>query len=179
MRICLLQNKTNGGLIMENKAKYITFISMMIALMIAVKMVMIYVPNVTIATAVIIAITLHFGVVEGLLVSAMYPLMTGMISGIGLWTPFQIICWAIVVLATILIKPLLNKFSDMKLAVIGFIFAYLFGVILNTCMASIYGTMGMGLMAFYIASVPFDLAHAISTAVVLPILIRVLKILNK
>lgn len=164
---------------MENKAKYISFMGMMIALMVAVKMVMIYVPNVTIATAVIMALTLHFGLFEGLLVSAFYPMITGMVTGYGIWTPFQVSCWVIVVLATILIKPYLNKYSDMKLAVAGFVLAYLFGILINTCMLSIYGSMGMGFIEFYTVSIPFDLAHAISTAVVLPVLVRTLKILNK
>ncbi|WP_368489944.1 hypothetical protein [Clostridium sp. BJN0013] len=45
---------------------------------------------------------------------------------------------------------------------------------MNICMTVFYGSM-TGIRAYFFISFPYDLAHAVSTSVTLPILVKLLK----
>jgi len=78
------------------------------------------------------------------------------------------------VFASLLLKYLIDVQSVLKLSIIGFSLVFMYGVSMNICMTVFYGSM-TGIRAYFFISFPYDLAHAVSTSVTLPILVKLLK----
>ncbi|MFL0194580.1 hypothetical protein ACJDU8_03175 [Clostridium sp. WILCCON 0269] len=170
---------------MKNSVIYTALMGVIIALTIAFKVLMMAAPNITIVTAVVIAVTIVFsdkdyrtGIKSGLIIAIMYPIITGMIYGIGVWTILQALCWMLVVFVSLLLKGLIGRQSVLKLSIMGFSLAFVYGFSMNICMAVLSGTMVTSVMAYFIMSFPYDLAHAISTLVALPVLVKLLKLVK-
>ena len=126
------------------------------------------IPNVQPTTFIIMMSGYVFGAESGFMIGAVAALASNMILGQGPWTPWQMIAWGLVGLTAGLFRRFL--FHRWGQIIFGFVWAYLFGVIMN-----MWGIMSLGgsgtpitlkaILIYFAASLTFDTFHAVSNLV--------------
>lgn len=141
------------------KIKDIILIALFVAISV-VSRVGAVIPSIQITTTLIIIITLNYGLKYGLSLALLTPLVSNMILGQGIWTLWQMFAWGVVALIT----TTLRKYKE-KLYIIStfsFLMGYLYGLIVNTLSIFTYGLFGGTVIAYFLASLPYDTIHALS-----------------
>ena len=121
-------------------------------------------------SAIIIVTAMVFGAEAGFLTGAISALASNLFFGQGPWTPWQMFAWGLIgFLAGLLSKQ--NRLNGTwQITLFGLFSGFLYGWIMNVWSAA---TMLMSQMSFhafmalYLASLPNDLVHGISTVVFL------------
>lgn len=121
-------------------------------------------PSVQPTTFVIIMVGLVFGAESGFLVGAVAAIVSNVFLGQGPWTPWQMYAWGMVGMTAGLLR---NTWWMRKLwgkCVFGFVWGYLFGWFMNMwiIVGNIESFSWEFLAGVYVASIYFDLAHALS-----------------
>lgn len=121
-------------------------------------------PSVQPTTFVIIMVGLVFGAESGFLVGAVAAIVSNIFLGQGPWTPWQMYAWGMIGMTAGLLR---NTWWMSKLwgkCLFGFVWGYLFGWFMN--MWIVVGNLESFSWEFfvgiYVASIYFDLAHALS-----------------
>lgn len=119
-------------------------------------------PNIQPMTALLLIITLNIGVIDSLVVAVLSMLLTNMILGMGPWTIFQIISFAVVILTTGLLKYFYDYGSFMNRLVFS-IWAlgtgFIYGLIISVFDFHLYGMSNF--LVYYLNGLPFDFLHAV------------------
>ncbi len=118
-------------------------------------------PNIQPMTALLILITLNIGVLDGLVVAVLSMLLTNMMLGMGPWTIFQIVSFAVVISLTGFLKYFYNygKFSNRLIfSLWAFLMGFLYGLIISIFSYYLYGMTNF--FVYYINGLPFDALHA-------------------
>lgn len=144
----------------------ITIIALLAAMAIAGRYVFQFIPNVQPVTALIIICGIILGPLSALLLSIVTTFLSNMLMGMGIWTIWQIVSWAIIgVLSGLLSKTL--KTVPMFVIVLFAVFSgYLYGFVISLTNYQIVGKF----WPYYIAGLPFDTSHAIGNAVFITLL---------
>lgn len=119
-------------------------------------------PNIQPMTALLILITLNIGVIDGLVVAGLSMLLTNMMLGMGPWTVFQIISFAVVILVTGVLKYFYDfgSFSNrLVFSIWALIAGFLYGLIISVFSFYLYGMNNF--VVYYINGLPFDSLHAV------------------
>ena len=119
-------------------------------------------PNIQPMTALLILITLNIGVIDGLVVAGLSMLLTNMMLGMGPWTVFQIISFAVVILATGILKYFYDygSFTNrLVFAIWALLTGFLYGLIISVFSFYLYGMNNF--LVYYINGLPFDSLHAV------------------
>ena len=147
-------------------AREVVTVSVLCALAIAGRAVFYALPQVKPALAVVIVTGVALGAESGVLVGALTALVSNFFFGQGLWTPWQMLAFALVGLLAGLLP---QKTRKLPLCIFGFFAAFLYGAVMNPASVVIaYETPSVGhFLAAYVSGLPFDLIHAVSTAVFL------------
>ncbi|WCK56606.1 ECF transporter S component [Aneurinibacillus sp. Ricciae_BoGa-3] len=127
------------------------------------------IPNVKPVTFIIIACAMVFGAEAGFIIGSTAALVSNIFFGQGPWTPWQMFAWGMVGFITGMLKDLRWLSHRWCLALYGFIWGFVFDWFMN--ISVIIGfikelTWGM-IIASYVTSFYFDLAHACSNALFL------------
>lgn len=119
-------------------------------------------PNIQPMTALLLIITLNIGVIDSLVVAVLSMLLTNMVLGMGPWTIFQIISFAVVILTTGLLKYFYDYGSFMN----RFVFSiwalgtgFIYGFIISVFDFHLYGMSNF--LVYYLNGIPFDFLHAV------------------
>ncbi len=119
-------------------------------------------PNIQPMTALLLIITLNIGVIDSLVVAVLSMLLTNMMLGMGPWTIFQIISFAVVILTTGLLKYFYDYGSFMN----RFVFSiwalgtgFVYGLIISGFDFHLYGMSNF--LVYYLNGLPFDSLHAV------------------
>ena len=119
-------------------------------------------PNIQPMTALLLIITLNIGVIDSLVVAVLSMLLTNMMLGMGPWTIFQIISFAVVILTTGLLKYFYDYGSFMN----RFVFSiwalgtgFVYGLFISGFDFHLYGMSNF--LVYYLNGLPFDSLHAV------------------
>lgn len=126
------------------------------------------IPNVQPTTFVIMMSGYVFGAESGFMIGAVAALASNMLLGQGPWTPWQMMAWGLVGLTAGMFRRFLVHWWGK--IIFGFVWAYLFGVIMN-----MWGILSLGgsgtpltlkaILIYFGASLTFDTFHAVSNLV--------------
>ena len=122
-------------------------------------------PNVQPVTLLILMIGLHLGARRAAAVAMLTALISNMALGHGPWTFYQALAWACVGASAAVFRPLLVNWDGTKvrigaLAVLGFIWGFLFDWIVSLSALALYQSFE-AFLAFIIAGLIFDAMHAV------------------
>ena len=121
-------------------------------------------PNIKPITAIVILSSIFIYIREGATIGALTMLLTGVLMGVGLWTPLQMLSYIIIAFGV----KLLSKKNIYILVAYGFISSFIYGFITNFSMLPYIENSS--LIAVWISGIAFDLTHAISTSIFILIL---------
>jgi energy-coupling factor transport system substrate-specific component len=158
------------------QARDIVIISVMCAIAVASRAAFIMVPGFKPMTAVIIITAAAFGPEAGFLTGTVSAFMSNFIFGQGPWTPWQMAAYGIAgFLAGILIRRGLLSKKRLPLSIYGAAVVILIvGPLLDTCTVVALPAMGSGdsVLSVYLAGIPLNAIHALSTFITLFFLSR-------
>jgi energy-coupling factor transport system substrate-specific component len=122
-------------------------------------------PNVQPVTLLILMIGLHMGARRASAVAMLTALLSNMALGHGPWTFYQAIAWAAVGTSAAMLRPLLTSRDGtevrlLPLAVLGFIWGFLFDWIVSLSALALYQSFA-AFATFIIAGLIFDALHAV------------------
>ena len=154
-----------------NKTRKITLIGILTAVAIVGRLALQGIPNVQPATIIIILTGVVFGRSMGATLGFVIATVSGLITGIGIWTPFQVIAWTLVGFISGYVprnrKSMLFAWSIMSAFVYGFI----------SSLSMLFFIPLSGFFTAYMAGIYFDAYHAIGNiiflAVASPILFKI------
>ena len=121
-------------------------------------------PNVQPVTLLLLMIGLHMGARRATAVGMLTAMISNMALGHGPWTFYQALAWAAVGTSAAILRPLLVNWDGTKvrivpLAILGFIWGFLFDWIVSLSALALYQSFE-AFLAFIIAGLVFDALHA-------------------
>jgi energy-coupling factor transport system substrate-specific component len=129
------------------------------------------IPSVQPTTFVIIVTGIAFGAESGFVVGALAALVSNLFLGQGPWTPWQMYAWGMIGLSAGFLRHTWFMKRSFGRIIFGFITGILFGWVMN-----LWYFVSLGehvqlaeIIAYYGASIYFDLAHALSNVLFLSI----------
>lgn len=155
----------------EPKARELILISVMVALAVAGRGALYFLPHVKPVIAIVIISGLGFGAEAGFLVGAMSAFVSNFFFGQGPWTPWQMFTYGFIgFVAGILFKKKLLPNNKIAISIFGFLsILCIFGPILNPAsalMAQGYVDLD-SLKRYMLSGLPVDLVHGSATAIFL------------
>lgn len=139
----------------------ISLLSLLIDLSVVGRLVFQFVPNIQPMTAIIIITSILIGPVNGIIVAVLGCFVSNLLLGMGMWTIWQMLAWGTVAL----ISGVLGKYITSKrlfvFTPVAVLSGYLFGFVVSLNM---FVLTDNGL-AYYLAGLPFDTAHAIGNGI--------------
>lgn len=134
-------------------AKQVALYGTMAALLLAVQVGLMFLPNIELVSVLLIVYTMVIGK------KVFYPLyvfvlLEGLIYGFGIWWVNYLYVWAVLVLAVLLLK---KQGNALFWAIVAAIFGLMFGA-LTSIPYFIAGGLGTG-CAYFLNGIPFDLLH--------------------
>lgn len=148
----------------NNKAtfsvKEIANLSLMVAACVVGRLIFQFIPNIQPMTAILLIMTLHRGLRQGLIVSLLSVIVTNLYLGMGVWTLAQLFSYTTI----IVVFYLLGKWSFFKKnlllqAFFSFLAGFLYGLIISLVSYKLYGITAF--LPYYIQGLSFDFLHAI------------------
>ncbi|PLS19031.1 ECF transporter S component [Bacillus sp. M6-12] len=156
--------------------KKIAYLSILIALSVVGRIYFGFVPNVQPTTVIIIITAIFLGARNGMTIAVLSAILSNLIMGMGIWTIGQVIAWAFIGGVSGLIGKKIEKIPFLIMAFYAGLTGMVYGFILSLFYFFIENNH---FIAYYIAGVPFDLAHSIGNVVfyiiLYPILSKLLK----
>ena len=153
------------------KTGEIVIIAIMIALAVASRNLMIFIPQVKPTCALVIVTAIAFGPNSGFLTGAMSMFLSNFVFGQGMFTPFQMLGMGLVgFFCGLIFKG--KKISENRIIVSitgGFLCFFLYGIIVDSCsvlMLSSSITLRSAL-PFYLSGLTFNTIHGITTGILL------------
>ncbi len=148
-------------------------IAVLTALACVLRLWLVALPNVKPITAMFLAFALVLGLTDSLWIMALTMLATGLILGFSPLVAGQIIVYALIIM---LFKSLAQLTTNLGiLSLLTALSALLYGCLISVFSGLLYGFGPGGFLAYWLAGLPFDLAHALSTFIFFPIVMLILK----
>ena len=152
----------------------IAFLSIFAAFIVVGRITFQFLPNVQPVTVMLICLAIYAGTRSAILLAIISTYVSNIYLGLGIWTIWQIVGWALISLFAGLLAQQLKRSNLYIFAIYCGLMAYVYGLIIQIGTFSYTGNF----LAYYIASLPFDTFHAIGNvafAIILgPILKRIL-----
>ena len=139
--------------------RQITVLALLAAILVAVQVALVGLPNVELVTLMIILATVHLGW-KTLLSVAVFIVLEGLIYGFGIWWVNYLYVWPVLVAVVMALR----QYSNPALwAVLAGIYGLIFGVL---CSVPYFLTGGWAAgVAYIIAGIPYDITHCVGNAV--------------
>lgn len=148
----------------------LTLLALLAALSVVGRFAFSFIPNVQPVTAIIIICGLFLGPIAAMILTVLTTFLTNMILGMGIWTIWQIIAWALIGLISGLIGKYRKKHSLIVLTVFAVFCGYLYGFVVSLATFTIAGEF----IPYYLLGLPFDTAHAIGNGIFMVLLYPIL-----
>jgi len=139
----------------------ITLLALLAALGIVGRLALSTIPNVQPVTAMIIIAGFLIGPLSALLLAFLMTFLSNMILGMGIWTIWQIISWALIGILSGWLGKIFPQIPLFWIVIYGIFCGYLYGFIISLTTYQISGMF----WPYYLAGLPFDTNHAIGNAV--------------
>ena len=134
-----------------------------------------FLPNVQPVTAIIIICGILLGPGAAIILSLLVTFLSNMLLGMGIWTVWQIISWALIGLISGMIGKYVKEIPVFYLVIFGVFSGYLYGLIISLVTFQATGKF----WPYYLVGLPFDTYHAIGNGVFILILYPLIKYLLK
>ncbi len=158
---------------MRKKIVYrLALIAILAALSCVLRIAFVDFPNVKPITAMFFAFALWIGLWDSIAIMGLTMLLTGILLGFSPIVFGQIFVYAIIIAFFKAIGKLTKNVFVLSISA-GFL-AFVFGALIDVLSGLMYGFGTGGYIAYWIAGLPFDTAHAISTLIFYPIVIMIL-----
>lgn len=162
------------------KAERIVKLALIIGIAVIGRLLFQPLPNVQPVTVIIMLVTLYFGLIDGLIVSAGSILISNIFMGMGPWTIGQIISFCVVVVLTyLLLKPIYAKQWKSRRyygVLVALLMGLVYGLIISVFDVWFYKINHF--WVYYLNGLSFDLMHAVGNSafyfVLEPILSKIL-----
>ncbi|MDX8046091.1 ECF transporter S component [Gracilibacillus sp. S3-1-1] len=148
----------------------LTRIALLAAICVVGRLTFQFIPNIQPVTAIIIITASIMGIFPAICLAIITTYITNLFLGMGIWTIWQMIAWSVVGIIAALIGKLAMKHPFSWLIVFAFISAFLYGLIVNIGTFTFAGNF----LAYYLAGLSFDFAHAVGNVIFMAILYPVL-----
>ncbi len=166
----------------KSTARDVALVGVMVAVIEACKFALLEIPNVELTTFWIIMFTLYFKK-RVFFVIPVFIVIEGVVFGFGIWWIMYLYVWPLLALVTLLLS---EKMDAIIAAAVSCVFGLLFGL----CCAIPYLFMGTDTQSgfsvafsWWIAGIPWDIAHGVANLVIMLVLYRpvtsVMKIVSK
>lgn len=156
-------------------AKRISHIVILAALSIVLRLVFGPFPNIKPITAIFLVSMGYFSLVDSLLIMALTMVGSGILLGFGVIVLWQIISFAIIMLAWWAIcGPLFEKYASplfFQAGVAGFL-VFVYGLVISLLSASQFG---INPLIYWLNGLTFDFLHALSTTLFYPIIYHIFR----
>ncbi|WP_347862827.1 ECF transporter S component [Salimicrobium sp. PL1-032A] len=139
----------------------LTLVTMLAAVAVVGRIAFAAVPNAQPVTAIIILTGFWMGPLAAVIMAFLTTFLTNMVLGMGIWSLWQIIAWGSIGIGAGILGKLLPKVPVWGLSIYGFMSGLFFGVVMALTMRAI----GQPFWGYLLASLPFDLMHAVSNFV--------------
>lgn len=156
-------------------AKRISYIVMLAALSIVLRLVFGPFPNIKPITAIFLVSMGYFSLVDSLLIMALTMVGSSILLGFGVIVLWQIISFAMVMLIwRTICRPLFEKYATSLLvqAVAAGLLVFVYGLVISFLSASQYGTNPL---VYWLNGLIFDCLHALSTTLFYPIIYHIFR----
>ncbi|QGH34828.1 ECF transporter S component [Gracilibacillus salitolerans] len=157
----------------------LTLISLIAAVCVIGRIVFQFIPNIQPVTAIIIITGALVGVLPAICIAIVTTYITNLFLGMGIWTIWQMIAWAVIGVIAGIIGRYNRKKRKFLLTIFAFVSAFIYGLIVNLGTFTFAGNF----VAYYLAGITFDIAHAIGNVIFMillyPILVRVFQHTNR
>lgn len=117
-----------------------------------------FIPNVQPMTVILILITLVFGFSDGLIVAILSMLISNLQMGMGVWTIAQTGSFAMIIIATSLIRPFYKKIHPFLLAIFAGSMGLFYGFSISLGQSFFFTWISF--FPYWISGLPFDFLHA-------------------
>lgn len=145
-----------------------TLVVVMSTLISCFRLAMVAIPNVNPVTAMVLMMGIVFGKKKGFMIGVLSTLLSSIVTGFGSWVIFQLVAWGMIGLIGGVLGSL-KWTNPFVLSLIGFFLSFLYGWFTNIEIWLLY-TSPQTLekyIALCVGSLYFDLAHALSTSLIL------------
>lgn len=160
----------------KKSIKKIVFASAIIAINMACKYLLQFLPNVKPTTSLIILTSMFMGLDVGLFVVVGISVISGLLFGFGTFFPFQLFAWGSIAIFSYIFREILMK-NKILFLIIATLSGFYYGIVVSLDMLVLYGFGAF--LAYYLNGLLFDLLHAIGNVVFSAILFTVFTNLNK
>ncbi|MDY0405674.1 ECF transporter S component [Virgibacillus sp. 179-BFC.A HS] len=154
----------------------LTLLAIFAALGVAGRLVLVYVPNVQPASALIIVCGLMLGPLSAVILAFLIAFLSNMLLGVGIWTIWQIFAWSLIGLISGWIGKYPRKIPLIIMMLFGIFCGYFYGFVISL---TSYQITGQFFLAYYLAGLPYDTYHAIGNAVFILLLYPILQRFTK
>lgn len=162
---------------MVNKnIKRIVIASTIIAINIASRAILQFLPNVKPVTALIILSTMYMGIGVGSFVVVGTVLLSGLLFGFGTFMPFQFLAWEIIAIFAYAFTDILKK-NKIVFVVYALISGFFFGIVVSLDMLILYNIETY--IIYYTNGLLFDVFHAVGNAIFSGVLFVIFNQLEK
>ncbi|WP_288530560.1 ECF transporter S component [uncultured Secundilactobacillus sp.] len=153
----------------ESEAREIVFLAVLATVAALGRVAMAAVPDVKPTSFVVVMTGLTLGPEAGFIVGSTSAVVSNLFLGQGPWTPWQMFAWGAMGISAGLIRNFKIAHNRYFLATLGLIYGFLFGWIMDLWYVMVY-VQPLNIKTFiaaYLASFYFDLAHGVTTAILL------------
>ncbi|SDL65189.1 ECF transporter S component [Sediminibacillus halophilus] len=147
----------------------LTLIAVLAALAVVGRYTFQFLPNVQPVTALIIICGFFLGPVSGVLLAGLTTYLSNLFLGMGLWTIWQIIGWALIGWMSGLIGKYWRAVPLAVMVVFAVFCGYLYGLVVSLATFSVAGNF----LSYYLLGLPFDTYHAVGNGIFMTILFPV------
>ncbi|WP_254854051.1 ECF transporter S component [Halobacillus salinus] len=144
----------------------LTLIAMLAALSVIGRVIFGNVPSILPSTGIIILSGFWLGPLSGILIGIMTAALSNILLGMGIWTLWQSLSWAVIGFGAGIVGRVWNSAPVWALMIYGVCSGMLYGLI----MAVTYRAAGQAFWPYYLAGLPFDFNHIVSNVVVIGLL---------
>ena len=167
---------------MVNSTKKITLIALLSAFCVIGRLGLLSLPNVQPITVVVIWITLELGLLYGVAIGSISILISNLLVGMGPWTLYQMVSFALVCACALLLRPLWRKrqqfprLSWILFPIFAGLMGYLYGFIIS--LFWVFSMPGLNFLIYYANGILFDTYHALGNIAFWILLIPIFERLN-
>ena len=153
------------------KTSEIVIVSMMIALAVASRAVMAFVPQLKPTCAIVIVTAIAFGPNVGFVTGSLSMLVSNLIFGQGMFTPFQMLGMGLVgFFCGLIFSKSPYKTDRLIVSITGGIICFLvYGLVVDSCSVLMFVTdyTPKAILSVYTTGIPYNAIHAVTTAILL------------
>ena len=152
---------------------HLSLIAILAALSSVLRIWLVALPNIKPITAMFFAFILFLGLSDSLWIMSITMLTTGLLLGFSPLVFGQIFVYALLMIIFKLLSKIIKNIWT--LSILTGSLALLYGFLISLCSGILYGFGPAGFIGYWLAGLPFDLAHAVSTFLFFPIVLLIFK----